>query len=137
MATPTHYKKATESLDYSFDRIKSINMRLMALTTEIKESQPKTGGAITLHLYDCGKECMGCPHPTWLHWFLRKKNPGNTETIMLSTKIDNPMRRLKRTGEFVNTFEKTRLLVQEALNIIEERSNLVEAISRLNRRSKV
>lgn len=136
MATEGQYMRAKNSLDYIFSRIDTINARLKELANEIKKSQPNNvAGAVTLHLYDCGKGCLGCPHPKWLSWFLRKK-PGteSNETFFLSSAVKNPLRRLKRTGFFEESYPKTRLLVEEALAILDERARLVETVSRLNRR---
>ncbi len=52
----------------SLDRITEINFRLDLISELIKLNQPRKPGAITLHLYGCGKDCLGCPHPKWLVW---------------------------------------------------------------------
>jgi len=139
MSKGKHYERAKNSLDTIFERVEEINIRLRELTGEIKKSQPNhVAGAVTLHLYDCGKGCLGCPHPKWLSWFLREKPGTETkETIFLTNAVKNPLRRLKRTGFFSETYPVTRLLVEEALALVDERTRLIEAVSRLNRKVPV
>ncbi|MBE0468253.1 MAG: hypothetical protein IBX55_01925 [Methyloprofundus sp.] len=130
-----HRKQALRRLHTTFDRIDAINQRLLEIEQTLKEIQPKRTGTITLYLSDCGKDCLGCPHATWELWRTRKMPKGSPFSPFFSVTVTNPLRRLKRTGDFEESFEQTRSIMQEALKLLEEKAGLVEAVSRLNRRA--
>lgn len=121
-----------ESLGHdALHRISEINDRLEDLTDLIKKSQPKKPGAITLHLYGCGKDCLGCPHPKWLVWYSSKKGDS---AAFLSYKTKNPLRKLKRSGEFAETVDETKKHIQEVMSLLNERSEIANNLSNLNKK---
>lgn len=130
-----HRQAALGRLNLLFDRLEFINERLQQLESELKAVQPHKPGAITLYLSGCGKDCLGCPHVSWELWATRKMPKGSEFNPFFSVTVKNPLRRLKRTGDFEDSFEKTRELIQEAENLLQEKSGLVESISRMNRKA--
>lgn len=131
MPTEQHYNSFESLGRDALDRIDEINVRLKELKELIKTNQPRRPGAITLHLYDCGKDCLGCPHPRWLEWYSNKKLE---DSPFLSYKVNNPLRRLKRTGEFEENAEKVKGYVQEVINLTKERSEIINMLSNLNKK---
>lgn len=125
---------AIRSIDMAFARINEINYRVEELAEEIKSSQKEYVGAVTLNLYDCGKDCLGCPHPKWRFWFARKVHPKSTETILLSTQVKYPLKRLLKKGPHAENYEATRLLVKEAVDLFKERTEILQTISNMNRK---
>lgn len=114
-----------------------INLRLEQIAEEIKESQPKSKGAITLSLYKCGHGCLSCNHLQWHIWGVRK-NKQTADAQFLAHKLEkSPLLHLRvpRKG-FEEGHEKTKALIQEALALESERSNIAKALSLLKRACK-
>ncbi|BBN60275.1 hypothetical protein [Hydrogenovibrio marinus] len=131
MPTKQHYESFESLGRDALDRITEINLRLESLSELIKKSQPKKPGAITLHLYSCGKDCLGCPHPSWLVWYSTKKGD---DSVFLSYKTKTPLRKVKRSGDFKESSEKTKRLIKEAIELLQERSEIINMVSNLNKK---
>lgn len=115
----------------SLDRVKQINTRLKVISDELKAFQPKSPGAITLHHYDCGKNCSGCPHPRWKQWYL---NTNNITRKFLSATIKSPLKRVKTSGKFSENSNKVKQLIKEAETLIKEKKIIIKSIRDFERK---
>ena len=112
--------------------LEMINKRLQEITEELRELQPKTHGAVLLYLYDCGPGCTGCPHPRWTVW--KFTNGKKNNSLFLGYKISsekNPVRFLRRTGDFEKNFEEVKDLVLEAKLLIKYKKELLVVHKRI------
>lgn len=126
-------------MDGAHARLFGFNQRLLEIHHELRECQLKyelavelDHASIALELYNCGKGCLGCPHPRWLryHW---------TEVQLT---LENPEHKFKAVGRPINSpvqaiprkaKNRTLLLslVREAQHIIKERAKLLKLFSKL------
>mgnify|MGYP001626213097 CR=1 FL=1 len=103
----------------------AIMVRLESLAEQIKRTQDKRSGDLTLSFYYCGKNCIGCPHPRWELWS-RKVNRKTQEWFLASQLSKAP----RKTGAYRKP--SLRPLIDEAMNLINERKSLISSCSRFN-----
>jgi hypothetical protein len=128
MPQQKHYDSYSKIGDKTLKRIEEINESLKASEKAIKDFQPVSTGSITLHLYGCGKDCLGCPHVRWYRWFYNRK-----AKAFQSHSIKNPLRRLKRTGEFEENYDFVKTVIVEVTKLVEERKKLISGLTNLGR----
>lgn len=122
--------KPRKLLTETADRIERINARLIEISGELRESQPSSPGSVTLDHVECGRSCLGCPHPRWNLWFERRTGEKN---YFLARRVTDPKRRLRKSGKFRIGHLKTKALVDEAVGLIAEREVLMRAVGNLSR----
>ena len=110
--------------------VAQLNIRLRHLAGEMKRLQPKTDGSVTVLFIRCGKDCRGCPHPYWRVW--RKHFRGDTY-LWLAHRISNPLKVLRRTGRFAESYPRVRPVVEEMLRVQKRRAELLAEIRRVSR----
>jgi len=141
--TNAAFHKAEVTLVAAVKRLRDIDARLFEIRDELKATQPKRNGAIILELKPCGKDCMGCPHIRWKQYKDPSKegvkpgqrNPHRKESWN-GYVIENPLKRIHKTGPFEAVYEKSRALMKEAEKLVEERSRLIGHFSNISRSLK-
>lgn len=109
----------------AYKRLDEIDERLKEIAESIKLAQPKKAGAVTLHFNPCGKNCSGCPHPTWRKWYV---DPSKDNKKFLSYVIKHPFKSLSKKKDFVPVYPITAMLVREAEVLLKERSDIINYI---------
>lgn len=127
----------TEAINICQNALKNlagINKRLEQISNNLLECQKKSPGAITLSFYGCGNNCLGCNHPRWRIW----KNKGKDKsTFMAFDIVKSPLLHLRRAKKGrLSEYEETYRLVKEAVELIQNRSELIKAISTLKTKCK-
>lgn len=122
--------QAKEILGNSMKRFYWINERLKQIAEELKEIQPNKPKSITMSLNGCGKDCLGCPHVTWLSW--QSGNNPKLKDKYIARRIKNPLLSAdsQRDG-FEHCKDKVKELIAEALRIEKERSSMIKQLSAL------
>lgn len=128
-----------ENAHFCFTRY---NKRLLEIHHELRNKQLKyemalvlNRSGIALELYNCGKDCLGCPHVRWIryHWTevaLTKANPEHKFRAVGHLLKSNPVlsipRGAKNRQELVS-------LVHEGQEICQERAKLLRLFSQLRK----
>lgn len=122
--------KAEGLVTRALDQLHTLNTELLELQEKIRAAQPVANGAVCLELYPCGRGCLGCPHPRWMryYWTASDANPGVMIGTNLSAKNKDPVLALSRKEAH---FAATAALIRRAKSILDERSTLLAAFSRL------
>lgn len=122
-------RKAFEERISDIERaMESTNARLSELAGQIRSSQPKSHGAVLLQLSNCGRGCMGCPHPRWQKWVNRKVENPMLPASWFAVNVKSPMaatRKLEYTQE-------TRDLIQQGVDLLGKKRALVKALNSVN-----
>lgn len=121
-----------EKMERAIRYIAELNAELERLAARISEAQLARPGSITLHLYDCGPKCAGCPHPTWRKWRARPVALSHRQrhgrgSMLVASEISQPLRHLRSPAHS----EEFRELVRRAVAIQRERKELLERFSGL------
>ena len=115
------------------------NERLLGIHLELRECQlkyalavEKDRASIALELYNCGRGCIGCPHPRWVryHWIevpLTLANP-DYRYRAAGRPVAHPVQSIPRKAR---NYEQIAGLVRDAQNVIKERAKLLRLISKL------
>ena len=114
--------------------INAVNLELISTAKQLKKSQPKIPGSITLEFSTCStqteKLCIGCPHPRWKVWVdPRKKNP--TFRSFAAKPIKYPLKSLKKSGHFESSFDVSRQLIKKASRLIEIREKTIAQLKNI------
>ncbi|GAB6035409.1 hypothetical protein [Galenea microaerophila] len=112
--------------------VKMINDRLKEISQELRDLQSGGDGTIILDLYDCGRKCAGCPHARWR---IQRYKSGTRDNPLLLTftlkEGKNPVRYLRRKGEFERNYERVKELVLEAKLLIKYKKEFILLHKRL------
>jgi hypothetical protein len=106
--------------------LNEIDRELEEISQTLREIQPKRPGALTLSFYDCGDDCIGCPHPRWLQW--SKPNTPDKErheSTLAGHPVRYPAMRVKRTGDFMAHAPAVRRLVARANRLSAARAKII------------
>ena len=123
-----HYKKEMiKSVEAGADYIETANKRLVEISELLKDLQPKAPGSVLLSLYNCGKDCNGCPHPIWHKWFIKKSAAMGGKVSFLRTKIENPLNRVATGGKFAENLAEVKELIREAESLIKKRHQILNS----------
>ena len=114
------------------DFLQLLDQELVRLRDEIREIHPRAEGAITLDLSPCQRSCLGCPHPRWAKVMIYRKASGEGRVKLQHVK--NPLRRVRRSGEYSEIAPRLRELIKEAERIIQKRAEVIDYLSRLNKK---
>jgi len=106
----------------------SLNARLFELARQIKKSQPKRHGAVLLQLNNCGRGCIGCPHPRWQRWVNRNVENRLKATSWFAVSLKSPLAATRK----LEYSEETRDLIREAIEEIKKKTALVRALNTVN-----
>jgi hypothetical protein len=127
----TAYKTLAATGGQAAREILLLNRKLMWIADELKRIQPKAPGSVLLDLRDCGRGCMGCPHPRWIKWFAPK--PGLEFKLLGARVPGDPSLALARSGKFEEHYREALNLVAEAKRLLALKSRLIAAMSQANK----
>lgn len=123
--------KARAISNWAVTRIHEINTRLTEIAQVLRDIQLKRDGVILLELYDCSRNCLGCPHPRWIQWKWHKNKIRNN---WIGHRISgDPIPKLKRSDSFADTYAERLQLSREVKSLIAERSSIIKRLSDLDR----
>lgn len=123
------YQSAAAAGGLAAQELLMLNRKLIWVQARLRQVQPKSPGSLLLDLQDCGRGCMGCPHPRWLKWFAPS---GTNELKLLGARIKgDPSLSLSRSGKFLPVYQESLALVAEAKRLLKQRTSLVSALRSL------
>lgn len=133
-----------DALNAVYVSLVKINRRLVELQKLIEDAQHKKHGSLTLSLCECGRKCLGCPHPTWLKWIdktqIKRRAPqsgGYKETnprkLFFAVKTKEPARIIAQSRAVKD--HTAAMFVAEAKTLIESRKKIVDRLSLVLRES--
>ncbi|MCG5539277.1 hypothetical protein [Halorhodospira sp. 9622] len=120
-----------ERMEYCIALVALITQQLLYIEQRLRAAQDRVPGAVLLYMNSCGRNCAGCPHPTWKQWFAKpsKKNirgssPRDGRLMVWSAKtIRYPLRSIRNSPTYTPEIEE---LIQEALRLIRKREDLLK-----------
>ncbi len=104
-----------------------IDRELGRIGQTLREIQPKRPGALTLSFYDCGDDCLGCPHPRWLQWRkTRTPDLDRRRSTLAGHPVRYPAMRVKRTGDFTEHAPAVRSTIARANRLCTARIKIID-----------
>lgn len=143
-------------------RLDWLTQRLIELSGLLLANQPKAHGTVALELHQCGRDCLGCPHPRWVQYTwpqtpqqvaaAKEARDAENADVPAHAKNTTPLR-FKQTGDarmltvnlstkkqdpaqkLLKTENRPYLLglVAEVKAVIKERAELIETFSGMRR----
>lgn len=127
-----------DNVMFLLNRIRLINRRLLRISELLRAQQPRQPGAVLLDFIPfCGngarKFCPSCPHSRWLQWDTKQIEITGSRRPWFARVIQNPVQRLRRTGDFAMHYETNKTLIREAQALIQERQRLLGHFRAINK----
>jgi len=112
---------------YVEERSESVVKQIDQITKKLEEAkavlgiiQPDKTGKIVLSLNECKNGCVLCPHIRWWVW-----QPHKDKRRLPPLRVNNPLQRIKRTGDFAENYEQVRDIIKGGLALHDYRKKLV------------
>lgn len=113
------------------DSLDQINRRLEELRVLFEDAQHKQHGAVTFSLSDCGRGCLGCPHPYWYRWVSRPSRKVLGERDFFAVKIQYPARVIAQSRAVKD--HRAAVYMREIEHLVARRSRMAKNARQLLR----
>lgn len=120
--------RVEQILDAALDALHAYNQDLLQLRDQLATCQPKGEGWVALELWECGRGCLGCPHPRWVKHILitDKKGESRPVCINLSAEKRDPVLAVPRKAKYYTEAVRYIRTIKE---VLDRRSKLLKAVS--------
>jgi hypothetical protein len=122
--------RARDIFQGTLERMGQIVEDMESLRLKLREIQPKRSGVILMEWSKCGRGCLGCPHVRWKQWTW---NPRSTNHPWQAHTIRYPLKRLRKTEPFLQSFPYAKSTILRIQELDQERKRLIREIHLLRR----
>lgn len=149
---------ASDRIEEAITLLRQYNVELALIDEHLRDLLPKVDGVVLMERGGCASPgevgCIGCPHVRWVQW----SNPAQkakreyehirAEALRRGRKepkfyprpdswqrhrIDQPLRKLRRAGDFEESHAEAKALIKRAVEVNEKKMRLVKHLSNLSR----